>query len=139
MEIKKPRILIAEDDFENQKFLQLLLKREFEVEICDSETSFYQHLNNSKFDIILMDISLRGGKNGLELTKELRSFPEYKQIPVVCLTAHAFKKDKINALDAGVDVFLTKPIENKVLLCTLAETLSKKRGASEINYLHSGS
>ena len=74
-----------------------------------------------------MDISLHGQKNGLELTKELKSMPEYKEIPVVCLTAHVFEKDKDNALDAGVDVFLTKPIENKVLINTLIETINNKR------------
>jgi CheY-like chemotaxis protein len=79
-----------------------------------------------------MDISLRGKKNGLELTKELRSIPEYEQIPVVCLTAHAFKRDKQNALDAGVDVFLTKPIDNNVLLSTLLEIIDKKEESPEI-------
>jgi two-component system, NarL family, sensor histidine kinase BarA len=115
----KPRILIAEDDFENQKFLQLLLKKDFDVYTCDSEASFYQLLHKSKFDIIMVDISLKGLKNGLELTKELKSSSEYKHIPVVCLTAHAFREDKKNALDAGVDIFLTKPIDNNVLLNTL--------------------
>lgn len=74
-----------------------------------------------------MDISLRGKKNGLELKKELKSIPEYKQMPMVCLIAHAFKRDMQNALDAGVDVFLTKPIDNKVLLSTLLEIIDKKK------------
>jgi CheY-like chemotaxis protein len=125
-EIRKPRILITEDDLENQKFLRLLLKKDFDIEICDSDTSFYQKLHNSKFDLILMDISLKGKKNGLELTKELRTTPEYVNIPVVCLTAHAFKRDKLNAMDAGVDIFLTKPIENNVLKSTLLEIINKK-------------
>jgi CheY-like chemotaxis protein len=94
---KRPRILITEDDFENQKFLGHFLKRKFDVEVCDSESGFYEHLKNSGFDVILMDISLRGKKNGLELTQEIRSIPRYANIPIVCLTAHAFKKDKENA------------------------------------------
>jgi CheY-like chemotaxis protein len=121
----KPRILITEDDYENQKFLKLLLRREFEVEICDSDTTFYEKIHGAKFDIILMDISLRGNKTGLELTRELKSNPEYKEIPIVCLTAHVFKKDRQNALDAGIDVFLTKPIDNKVLINTLLENINK--------------
>lgn len=126
-EASKPRILITEDDFENQKFLEMFLRKNFIVEICDSESSFYEHIKNSKFDIILMDISLRGNKNGLELTKELRKQPDYKNTPVVCLSAHAFKKDRDNALNAGVDVFLTKPVDNKVLMNTLLEEVEKKR------------
>ena len=130
---KKPRILITEDDFENQKFLGLFLNRKFDVEICDSEISFYEHLKNSRFDVILMDISLRGKKNGLELTQELRTMPQYAKIPVVCLTAHAFKKDKENAMKAGVDVFLTKPIENDKLLSTLMDAINRKERIGEIN------
>ncbi len=124
---KKLKLLVTEDDFENQKFLEMFLKRNFEVEICDSEQSFYEHLNKNKFDIILMDISLRGNKNGLELTKELRKMPGYENIPVVCLSAHAFKKDRDNAMNAGADVFLTKPVENKVLLNTLLEAVTNKK------------
>ncbi len=125
----KPRILITEDDYENQKFLEMFLGRKFEVEICDSEQSFYEQLSSHQFDIILMDISLKGNKNGLELTKELRSKKEYEKVPVVCLTAHAFKRDMDNALDAGVDIFLTKPVENHVLMKTLLDALNTENHA----------
>ncbi len=123
----KPKLLITEDDFENQKFLEMFLKRNFDVEICDSEQSFYESLKKKKFDVILMDISLRGNKNGLELTNELKKMPGYEKIPVVCLSAHAFKKDRDNAINAGVDVFLTKPVENKILMNTLLEVVSKSK------------
>jgi DNA-binding response OmpR family regulator len=129
---RRPRILITEDDFENQKFLKLFLARKFDVEICDSEISFYEHLNNSRFDVILMDISLRGNKNGLELTQEIKSKSEYAKIPIVCLTAHAFKKDKENALKAGVDVFLAKPIGNDILMNTLINLIERKESTGAI-------
>lgn len=124
----KPRLLVVEDDFENQKFLQIFLKRKFEVQICDSEETFYEKLNSSHFDIILMDISLRGKKDGLQLTKEIRKNPLYQNLPVVGLSAHAFQKDKDNAYNAGVDVFLTKPVQNDVLMDTLVKTLEEKSG-----------
>lgn len=124
----KPRLLVVEDDFENQKFLQIFLKRKFEVQICDSEETFYEKLNSNPFDIILMDISLRGKKDGLQLTKEIRKNPQYQNLPVVGLSAHAFQKDKDNAYNAGVDVFLTKPVQNDVLMDTLVKTLEEKSG-----------
>jgi len=131
VEGRRLKILITEDDFENQRFLELFLRRKFEVELCDSEVSFYEQLKKSRFDVILMDISLRGKKNGLELTQELRSMPEYANIPIVCLTAHAFKKDKENAMKAGVDIFLTKPVQNDILLNTLLEVIKKSEKANE--------
>jgi CheY-like chemotaxis protein len=125
---QKPRLLIVEDDYENQKFLQIFLKRKFELEICDSSETFYEKLNQKKFDIILMDISLRGKKDGLQLTKEIREMDEYKNLPVVGLSAHAFQRDKDNAYKAGVDIFITKPVQNDVLMDTLIKTLEQKSG-----------
>ena len=127
-EIKKPKLLVVEDDYENQKFLQIFLKRKFDLEICDSSETFYEKIGKEKFDIILMDISLRGKKDGLQLTKELREKDEYKNLPIVGLSAHAFQRDKDNAYNAGVDIFLTKPVQNDVLLDTLIKTLKEKTG-----------
>ncbi len=124
----KPNLLVVEDDYENQKFLQIFLKRKFEIEICDSAETFYQKLEEKKFDIILMDISLRGKKDGLQLTRELRENTDYSNIPIVGLSAHAFQRDKDNAYNAGVDVFLTKPVQNNVLIDTLIKTLEQKTG-----------
>ncbi|MEN8191381.1 MAG: response regulator [Bacteroidota bacterium] len=122
-EEKKPTLLVVEDDYDSQKFLQLFLRREFNVEVCDSSETFYAVLEDQKIDIILMDISLRGTKNGLELTSELKADDQYKHIPVIVLTAHAFHKDKENAYQAGVDAFLTKPVQNDILLNTLLKIL----------------
>lgn len=127
-EKRKPRLLIVEDDFENQKFLQLFLKRKFEVDVCDSAETFYEKMNEKKFDIILMDISLRGRKDGLQLTRELRNSEENKNIPVIGLSAHAFQRDKDNAYNAGVDLFITKPVQNSVLMDALIKTYESKTG-----------
>ena len=122
----KPRLLVVEDDYENQKFLEIFLKRKFDLKICDSSETFYQMIEHNDFDIILMDISLRGKKDGLQLTKELRGIDKYKSVPVVALSAHAFQKDKENAYQAGVDMFLTKPIQNEVLMDTLVKVYNEK-------------
>ncbi len=124
---EKPRLLIVEDDSENQKVLRALLKRNFDIDICDSETTFYECLSAKEYDIILMDISLRGDKDGLELTTEVRQNPQYSKLPIVALTAHAFQKDKDNAYKSGVDFFLTKPVQSKYLLESLNMVLEKQQ------------
>jgi CheY-like chemotaxis protein len=121
----KPRILITEDDSENQRFLRMFLRKNFITDICDSEVTLYENLKTNKYDVILMDISLKGNKNGLELTRELKANLDYKDIPIVCLTAHAFKKDIENALNAGVNIFLTKPVDNHLLMKTLLDAANK--------------
>ncbi len=122
----KPRLLVVEDDYENQNILEIFLKRKFDIKICDSSDTFYKMIEQNEFDIILMDISLRGKKDGLQLTKELRETEKYKSVPIVALSAHAFQKDKENAYKAGVDMFLTKPIQNEVLMDTLVKVYSEK-------------
>ncbi|MEW6701187.1 MAG: response regulator [Bacteroidota bacterium] len=120
---EKPRLLVTEDDYENRKFLQLFLKKYFLVDVCDSSESFYDLMKKEKYNIILMDISIKGKKNGLELTKELKSDPNYCDIPVICYTAHALNKDRINALEAGCDVYISKPSDIRTLLNTLFDLL----------------
>ena len=124
----KPRLLIVEDDPENQKFLNIFLKNKFEMDFCDSAESFYLKLRDRKYDIILMDISLRGTKDGLQITRELRSNPDYQNMPIVGLSAHAFQKDKENAYNAGIDIFITKPVQGHILLESLASALKQKAG-----------
>jgi DNA-binding response OmpR family regulator len=123
---KKPKLLIIEDDFENQKFLNFFLKRYFQVDVCDSSDTFYELINKEKTDIILMDISIKGPKNGLQLTQELKNDPKFSTIPVVCYTAHAFNKDRLNALDAGCDAYISKPSDIHTLLNSLFDLLRMK-------------
>ncbi len=120
---KKYKVLITEDDYDNQKFLKLLLSKKFNVEVCDSDTAFYEIIERNNFDLIIMDISLKGKKNGLDLTRELKSNDKFKDIPVICLTAHAFKDDKENAIKAGVDLYLTKPFENQILVDSIKKLI----------------
>ena len=123
-----PKLLIVEDDAESQKVYKILLGKIFELEMCESEVTFYQKLSEFDCDIILMDISIQGEKDGLQLTKEMRLSSKYKDIPIVCLSAHAFQRDRENALHAGVDMFLTKPIQNKTLIDSLGKVLKNKTG-----------
>ncbi len=122
----KPKLLIAEDDVENQEFLEFFLEKYFSVDVCDSSDTFYEMLDQKRYDIILMDISIKGKKNGLDLTKELKNNPNHSEIPVICYTAHALYKDRINALDAGCDAYISKPSDTRLLLDTLFNLLKAK-------------
>lgn len=110
-----PVLLIVEDDIENLKFLKILLKNNFQIESCDNAEDFMSILDQRNIDVILMDITIRGSKDGLQLTKEIKNNSKYSHIPVVGLTAHAFQRDKLNAMRAGVDYFFTKPVDGIIL------------------------
>ncbi|NJD22317.1 MAG: response regulator [Melioribacter sp.] len=120
-----PKLLIVEDDLENQKFLYYFLKKHFRIEICDSAEMCYDLLFKERSEIILMDISIRGYKNGLDLTKELKNHPLFSKIPIVCYTAHAYNEDRINSIDAGCDAYISKPTNYNILLNTLLKLIQE--------------
>ncbi|MFH1196864.1 MAG: response regulator [bacterium] len=109
------RILIVEDDPATRLMLQHYLKKKYEVYSCDAEVPFYEKINSIHFNVILMDISLGGIKDGLQLTTEIKADPRFKHIPVICMTAHAFQEDEENAFNAGVDAYMKKPISMEKL------------------------
>lgn len=129
---KKYKLLIIEDDFLNQKLFEASLSKNLNVKICNSAKSFYQLLDQEKYDIFLVDISINGRKNGLDLIKELRNTEQYQNVAIACLSAHVSQIDRVNALKAGADIFLTKPIENNVLTDSLLELIQTKKLYKEI-------
>ena len=120
----KPRILVAEDDKENQKYLDIILRRTYEIDFCDSPDDFFMLISRKKYDILIMDITLKGVQSGLSLISKLKRKQEYREIPIVALSGHVFSQDRKKALEAGADVYLTKPIENKKLIDTLKKLLA---------------
>ena len=67
VETDKPKLLVIEDDYENQKLIETYLKRKFTISVCDSESTFYEKIKEDKYDVFLVDISLRGKKDGLQI------------------------------------------------------------------------
>ncbi len=112
----KPLVLIVEDDAINQTTIIRFIKDSYNTISTDSSDEAIELLKNNKVDMILMDISIKGSKNGLELTKELKASKEYLHIPIIGVTAHAFESDRNNALEAGCDGYIPKPFSKNLLL-----------------------
>ena len=93
--------------------------------MTDSSDEAREIVKKEKIDIILMDISIRGSKNGLELTNELKNSKEFSHIPVIAVTAYAFEADRQNALKAGCDSYLAKPFTKQSLLNMIANYAHK--------------
>jgi len=122
----KPKILIIEDEVENQKYLQLILRNEFETGVCDSKKSFFEQIRTNTFDAVLLDISLKGGESGIELLKQFKKNSLNKNVPVVCLSAHLYAEELVNTRMAGIDAYLMKPVSSKILLKTLKDLIEEK-------------
>lgn len=115
--VKKDKlVLLVEDDVMNQATIKRIIKNRYELLIADSSDSAMEILRENSVDLILMDISIVGSKNGLELTSELKDDDRYSGIPIIAVTAHAFEVDRLNALEAGCDDYLAKPFSLEELL-----------------------
>lgn len=113
--MRMKRMLVLEDDLLTQKVLYRLFNKEFEIEIYESAEEFYESATGNKYDIIIMDISIKGDVSGIELTRQFKQSALYGETPILCFTAHAFLKDRKTAMDSGINLFLTKPVSNTVL------------------------
>ncbi|MCB2206356.1 tetratricopeptide repeat protein [bacterium] len=111
----KVHVLVVEDDMETQKFLQLILKPLYMLSFADDAMAAWSVLESEDIDIILMDISLRGDEDGLQLTRRIRQNPAYSALPIIAVTAHAFADDRRRSLEAGCTDYLPKPFRMKQL------------------------
>lgn len=120
----KPKLLIVEDDDLTQRVYEAIFSKRYDLVICRNEIDFYPALTKHKIDIFLIDISLVGTKDGIQLIKELRDSQDYKTAPIIVVTANAFKKDEETAMRAGATKFIRKPFDNKRLIEELEISLN---------------
>jgi CheY-like chemotaxis protein len=113
-------VLLVEDDKMNQVTIRRFIENNYSVIITPSSDEAMEIIKKGKVDIILMDITIKGSRNGLELTKELKVSKEFSHIPIIAVTAHAFESDRKNSLDAGCDSYISKPFTKDSLLNMIA-------------------
>ena len=123
----KLRVLVAEDNVVNQKIvLKLLSKLGHSANAVANGLEAIQANQRMEYDVILMDCQMPD-MDGYEATAEIRRLESReRRIPIIALSANAMAGDREKCLDAGMDDFLTKPIQPKLL----AETLQKWAAAA---------
>ena len=109
------KILLVEDNEDNRDMLSRRLERNNYTVILalDGQEGIGKSISENP-DIILMDMSLPV-LDGWQATKLIKSNPDTSHIPVIALTAHAFKEDQDSALEAGCNDYDTKPVDFKRL------------------------
>ena len=116
------KILIVEDVEFNLDLLMQLLEDDYALVAAGDGASGIEVAASERPDLILMDMSLPI-MDGWEATKKIKSNPDLKHIPVIGLSAHAMNGDYEKALQAGCDDYLTKPIDEDLLMDKLASFL----------------
>ena len=118
-----PLVLVVEDEFQMRRFLRTALTaQDFRVVEAETAKDAIAATTTHNPEIILLDLGLPDG-DGIELT---RNFREWSQIPIIVISARGREDDKVAALDAGADDYLTKPFGLNELLARIRVALRHK-------------
>jgi len=109
-----PKILLVEDYKHSQIIVTRLLKKNnfTSVVVVENGAEAVDQVSKQKFDLILMDMQMPV-MNGFEATEKIRMMPEYKETPIIALTAFAMKGDKEKCLESGATDYIPKPIDSQ--------------------------
>lgn len=126
MNIKGSRILVVEDNEMNQEVAEnILIDAGFIVDIAENGSVAIEMLKKSDYDIVLMDMQMPE-MDGVTATKEIRKMKEFNQMPIIAMTANAMKGDRELCLEAGMNDYITKPIDLAELWKALRKWIKPK-------------
>lgn len=107
---RKLRLLLAEDNQVNRLFvIKALEKRGFKIDVASNGLDAVNAVRVRAYDLILMDVQMPE-MDGIEATQRIRQLPNGAQTPIIALTAHAMSGDRERFLAAGMNDYLSKPV-----------------------------
>jgi DNA-binding response OmpR family regulator len=127
MEPRKLRILFAEDHEDTRDLYVLILEQKnYEVSTAKEIAGAMALVSKRKFDLFVLDSRLVDG-SGIELCRRIREIDPVT--PILFCSALAFEKDKVEALGAGAQHYLVKPVSISLLCQTIAELIVPPRSS----------
>lgn len=108
----KKWILVVEDDPLNLRLVRTFLKDKYFSEYATNSDEALMKASLRHFDAFLMDINLGKSKNGIYTTQKLKEMSEYKDTPIIAMTAYAMKGDREEFLASGCSHYISKPFED---------------------------
>ena len=105
---EKLKILIVEDDFDSLEYAKIVLRNMCNIDTTESGEEAIELIKQNQYQLIIMDIGLKG-ISGLEAVKVIRTINNYRDIPIIALTAFALKGDREKILAGGCSHYISKP------------------------------
>jgi CheY-like chemotaxis protein len=128
-EESRPVVLIVEDNQVNRMVARQMLRRgKFDAEEADGGRTALERLQEQRFDLVLMDVQMPG-MDGLAASRAIRNGEggeENRNVPIVAITAYASRDDEEACYAAGMDGYLTKPLNMQRFLDTV-QSMTRSR------------
>jgi CheY-like chemotaxis protein len=131
-EARIPRLLLAEDDPANRQVLGLMFKMaHYTLDFAEDGLMAVKMWEKGEYDLLLMDIQMPV-MDGFEATGVIRSKERQRggHIPIIAMTAHAFPEDRERCLAAGMDGYISKPIDFQKCLKVVEQCFKLKHCSS---------
>lgn len=120
----RKKILIVEDDEVNRKIMELQLRKYYHIDLAKNGNEALNLFLENDYSLILMDINLGVGKNGIAVMKEIRSSEKGRMVPVIAITAFASFGQKEAFLASGFNNYISKPYQTDELLRIIMDTIN---------------
>lgn len=122
-------ILVVEDITSNMIVIERYLRDTYDVDLAKNANAAFNMAQEIQYDLILMDINLGEGENGIEIQKKIREIEGecYRNIPIIAVTAYVMAGDREKLLKAGFNDYLPKPFTKYILLTVVDSALSKNK------------
>ena len=120
------RVLVVDDDPQIRRVMRVTLSGQgYEIDDAKSGDGALEALRERRFDLVLLDMNMPG-MSGLEACRMIR---RHSEVAVIMLTVRDNESDKVDALDAGADDYVTKPFKSPELLARIRAVLRRLPGA----------
>jgi len=122
---EKMKLLVVDDDEISRFCISYVYKNTVVVDTAEDAESAIIKATQIFYDIVILDIGLKGELNGIDVLKEIRMLPAYDKIPIIAFTAFAMAGDKEKFLSEGFDDYIAKPIIKEDLFALVDKNLQK--------------
>lgn len=125
-EVYMPKTLHVEDNAEIRSIVNYFLRKQYDISFAEDGFSALDLVSKEAYDVIIMDINLGEGIDGIETARKIREMDTYRNVPIIAVTANLSSQIRDHCLQAGMDAFLPKPFRREDLINTINFVLERK-------------
>jgi signal transduction histidine kinase/DNA-binding response OmpR family regulator len=132
---QQARLLLVEDNAVNQRVvLAMLRKRDYKIDVANNGQEALQKLERAEepYSLVLMDVQMPV-LDGLETTRAIRRNAKWNYLPIIAMTAHAMIGDRERCLQAGMNAYVSKPVQQAGLIAVIEQYLASGTGQSTVS------